>query len=120
MGFVCVTLLGLMATGLDNVHQATTTTVRAQIIQTIVNASEVQAYSTSYSTNINFDDEGMVTTSGTYLYTAAVTNGPATAAGASSAYDKANATLLVVKISSKAAPSVTNTFNLVWPNMSGN
>jgi len=117
MGFVCVTLLGLMATGLGNVQKSTTTTVNAQIMQTVVNYLEVQSFTNNLPI-LYFDDEGTdVTSTGTGLYQVTLT-GTTAAPGATiqGTFTISNARLLQVHVVSQASPNTTNTFSLVWPN----
>jgi uncharacterized protein (TIGR02598 family) len=120
MSFACVTLIGLLATGLTSVQKSTTTTVQAQIIQDVANLVEVNPYTVGFNTNMYFDDEGtsLSSTLGS-LYTATVTSTTAYSAytnNTGTPYTTANAQLLQIQITSKINPTTTNTFNLVWPN----
>jgi len=125
MGFVCVTLIGLMATGLSSIQKSNATSVQSQIIQEVINNTQGASYTTNYATNLYFDDEGTaVSTTGTTagtgaIYTASVTSTVACIpTGTSTVYQflPADSQLLQIKIKSKSNPSVTNTFTLVWPN----
>jgi len=118
MSFACVTLIGLLATGLFSVHRATTETVQAQIVQAVINNAQVHTYTTPYSTNLYFDDEGTsLKSTDTWLYAATVTNQVANVPnGVSFSYATADAQLLQVQVVSKASPTSTNTFYLIWPN----
>ncbi len=118
MGFVCVTLIGLLATGMSSMQKSTATTVKSQIIQEVINNTQVHTYSTNYAATNYFDDEGtVVTTSGSAVYTATITSTMASAPnGISFNYTATDSQLLQIQVLSKSNPSVTNTFTLIWPN----
>ncbi len=116
MSFACVTLIGLLATGLVTVHQATVATVQAQVIQAVVNDAQVHPYSSGFTTNLFFDDEGTsVNSTDTWLYTAAVTGQNLTNAGYS-AFATTDVQQLKVQVVSRSSPGNTNTFSVTWPN----
>ncbi len=121
LSIACLSLMGLLGTGLETFRQAIGTTVQAQIAQAVINGSETQTYNANYSTNIYFSDEGTVVaqTDPNQLYTANVTAVPATiplSAGSSSQIAGTIAVQLQVKVVNKSNPTSTNTFYLVWPN----
>ncbi len=74
VSFACLTLLGLVGVGLQTFQRAISTTVQAQIVQAVINGSEVQSYNATYSTNLYFSDEGTVVPQGdpSQVYTAKV------------------------------------------------
>jgi uncharacterized protein (TIGR02598 family) len=118
--FACLTLLGLMGVALQTFRHAINATVQAQIIQAVINGSEVQSYNSAYSTNLYLSDEGTVVSQGdpSQLYTAtvnAITTGLPLASGSSSTTANSIAVELQVHVASKSNPSVTNVFYLVWP-----
>ncbi len=63
VSFACLTLLGLLSDGLVTVNRAIGTTVQGEIIQSIVNESQVHTYNSGYTTNLYFNDEGTSVTS---------------------------------------------------------
>ena len=120
--FACITLLGLLTMGLVTVRSAVGNTVQAQIVQAVINGSEVQSYVNTFQTNMYFNNEGTVVaaTDATMVYGASVTAIPltnSTATPSPYAYNSTNsASMLQVAITNRTAPGVTNVFSLVWSN----
>ncbi len=120
VSFSCVTLLGLLGNGLVTVNRAVGTTVQAQIIQAVINNSQVHTYDSAYSTNMYFSDQGSLVTKtdSTQLYTAQVSILPLKVG--TSTLDKSNSgSTLQIAVTNRTVPGVTNSFSLVWCN-SGN
>lgn len=126
MGFVCVTLIGLLATGLGSIQKSTATTVQSQIIQEVINNTQGATYSQNYASTLYFDDEGTaVSLTGTVgtgvVYTATITSTVAAVSSGTStyfSYKPADSQLLQVQVTSKSDPNNPKTFTLVWPNTS--
>jgi uncharacterized protein (TIGR02598 family) len=146
MTFACVVLLGLLAGGVQTVHQAISTTVQAEIMQNISYSAEIQNYNNGIFTNsagaspavFYFDDEGtpLTGTPATYAYMATVTSTnaylpnstgtPSTSgttidtlqpATANSVPGVAALLQVVITIQNSVATPVTNT--MLWPNTAG-
>jgi uncharacterized protein (TIGR02598 family) len=113
--FACVILLGLLSIGLVTVTNSVGNTVRAQIIQAIINGSEVQTYTNTFTTNLYFDNEGSMVSesSPTMVYGAYVTPVPL---NSGTYIYSTNTVVLSVAVTNKITPGVTNSFSLVWPN----
>jgi uncharacterized protein (TIGR02598 family) len=138
MTFACTVLLGLLPSGIRTIHEAISTTVEAQIMQSIVNTAEIEAYpSNGVFTNsagmapavYYFDDEGTLlgTTPTNYVYMAKVLTTsvslPGNAGSAptpiqmnSTGAEPGVASLLQVVITSINSPSTATTNTVVWPN----
>jgi uncharacterized protein (TIGR02598 family) len=123
--FACVILLGLLSLGLVTVSHAVGNTVEAQIVQSVINGSEVQTYSSTFQTNIYFNNEGTAVsqTDATMVYGASVTAVPlnlvtnSTSPPLSYTFNAPNTgSMLQVAITNRTIPGVTNVFSLVWSN----
>ncbi len=119
----CATLLGLLGSGLLTVNRAVGTTVQAQIIQAIINDSQVHSYDSGYTTNMYFSDQGTVVaqSDSTQLYAAKINAVPLRVGGATGyTLNAANSgSILEIAVTNRAVPGYTNSFSLIWCN-SGN
>ncbi len=120
ISFACLTLLGLLGDGLVTVNRAIGTTVQGEITQSIINESQVHTYSSGYTTNLYFNDQGTSVSQSdpSQLYTAYLTAVPLQVGGSSGyTLNTANSgSMLKVSIVSRARPGTTNSFSLVWCN----
>ncbi len=119
--FACVILLGLLSLGLVTVSHAVGNTVEAQIVQAVINGSEVQTYTNNFQTNIYFNNEGTAVsqTDATMVYGASVTAIPLTNSTAAPTYpynSTNSASMLQIAITNRTIPGTTNIFSLVWSN----
>ena len=120
VSFACLTLLGLLGNGLVTVNRAIGTTVQGEIIQSIINESQVHTYNSGYATSMYFNDQGTAVSASdpSQIYTATLTAVPLQVGGSSGyTLNAANSgSMLKVAIVSKSRPGVTNSFSLVWCN----
>lgn len=124
ISFACITLLGLLSMGLVTVSHAVGNTVEAQIIQSVINSSEVQTYSSSFNVTNYFNNEGtqVISTDPTMVYVATVnaiplTNSTPVSPATPYLYNTASsASLLKVSITNRTQPGAASVFSLVWSN----
>jgi uncharacterized protein (TIGR02598 family) len=118
--FACVILLGLLSLGLVTVTHAVSNTVEAQIVQAVINNSEVQTYTNAFQATNYFNNEGTAVsqTDPTMVYTAKINGIPLTNSTSAPTYAYAtnSASMLQVSVINRTTPNVTNVFSLVWSN----
>ena len=118
--FACVSLLALLANGLVTVNHAIGNTVEADIVQSVVNASQVYPYSPTFSTNLYFDNEGGSVVQANAVYGATVTAVPLVIPAAAPAnqytFQTTSGSMLQVTVTNRAFPGVVNSFSLIWAN----
>ncbi len=119
VSFSCVTLIGLLATGLITIHQATTATIQAQITQAVINDSQVHPYATGYTTTLYFDDEGTtLSVTDPWLYSAKITSQTAKVPdGSAGGFSYANTDTQQLKVQVTSKASGGGTFYLLWPHV---
>ena len=128
VSFACVTLLALLGNGLVSVKNSIGTTVSADIVQAMINNSQVASYSelatnSSFGTSTPvltnyFDSQGDPVAKTNAVYTATVVAGPLKyASGSAGTYNYTNsACLLNIKVVNVANPGQPYNFSLLWSN----